>query len=160
MPALPAYTKELLIFIILFSAVIGAYCTTIDYRIRRDLPLITADCFCPSCGHKLALIHQFPVVSWLFLGGRCHYCKSPIPARYPLTEAGFILYYSAVFLICNRFPFLYIFSWFLFVTLFLLLRSGRHFRSLGKGLLIMYAYHTVFAAVLLIVQEALALPVR
>jgi prepilin signal peptidase PulO-like enzyme (type II secretory pathway) len=40
----------------------------------------------PSCGAKLRAIDLFPVVSWLFLRGRCRTCKSKISPQYPLVE--------------------------------------------------------------------------
>lgn len=42
---------------------------------------------CPSCGHKIRAWENIPVVSWLFLGGKCSSCKSRISVRYPLIEA-------------------------------------------------------------------------
>jgi len=152
---LDLYTRELLLFVALFSAIIGAYCTTIDYRIRQDLPLVTKNCFCPFCHHKLSGFHQIPVISWVLLGGKCHYCKKPIPARYPLIEAGFILCYCTVFLLFQERPFVYVILWFLFITVFLLLRSDRHYKSLIKGLSIMYLYHIPFALIILAINEAL-----
>ena len=153
-------TFRLLFFVILFSAVIGAYCTTIDYRIQKDLPLITKYCFCPSCGHKLAVIHQIPVISWFFLRGKCHYCREAIPVRYPLIEGSFIFFYSMVFLIFNSHPAVYVSLWYLSVTLFLFFRSRRHYKSLLKGLFIIYCYHLVFTSVLLAVLMALDIPAR
>ena len=41
---------------------------------------------CPSCGHRIRVIENVPIVSWLFLRGRCSACKSPISARYPFVE--------------------------------------------------------------------------
>lgn len=149
---------KLLVFVILFSAVIGAYCTTIDYRIRQDLPLITRDCFCPSCGHRLSILQQIPVASWLFLRGRCYYCHSVIPLRYPLIEIGFIAYYSLCFWLFRRHFMVYVTLWLLFLTVVLCLRSKNHFRSLAKGLSVMYLYHLVFAAVLYVITSALNMP--
>lgn len=42
--------------------------------------------FCPSCGNQLSWYHNLPVISWLMLMGRCGFCKTPIPMRYPLVE--------------------------------------------------------------------------
>ncbi|MEL6348740.1 MAG: prepilin peptidase [Myxococcota bacterium] len=42
---------------------------------------------CPRCGHRLSALEQLPIVSWLFLKGRCSRCNSPIPAVYPVIEA-------------------------------------------------------------------------
>jgi len=41
---------------------------------------------CPSCGHAIAWYENVPVVSYLFLRGRCSACKAPISPRYPLVE--------------------------------------------------------------------------
>jgi len=41
---------------------------------------------CPKCQHKLGPLDNIPVFSWLFLRGRCRYCKTPISAQYPLVE--------------------------------------------------------------------------
>jgi leader peptidase (prepilin peptidase)/N-methyltransferase len=42
---------------------------------------------CPSCGHRLRALENIPLVSYLFLRGRCSACKAPISLRYPLVEA-------------------------------------------------------------------------
>jgi leader peptidase (prepilin peptidase)/N-methyltransferase len=41
---------------------------------------------CPSCGHRITAVENIPVISWLFLRGRCSACGAPISARYPLVE--------------------------------------------------------------------------
>ena len=42
---------------------------------------------CPNCGHKITALENIPILSWLFLRGKCSGCKSPISARYPFVEA-------------------------------------------------------------------------
>jgi len=41
---------------------------------------------CPSCGKTLRVLHLIPVFSYLFLGGRCGYCKASISPLYALIE--------------------------------------------------------------------------
>ena len=41
---------------------------------------------CPSCGHALSALDNLPVFSYVWLRGRCRYCRAPISARYPLVE--------------------------------------------------------------------------
>lgn len=41
---------------------------------------------CPHCGHAITALENIPVVSYLFLGGKCRSCKAGISARYPLIE--------------------------------------------------------------------------
>jgi leader peptidase (prepilin peptidase) / N-methyltransferase len=42
---------------------------------------------CPHCGHMIGALENIPVISYLFLRGRCKACKASISARYPLVEA-------------------------------------------------------------------------
>lgn len=41
---------------------------------------------CPACGHTLSALENIPLISWIWLRGRCRYCRAPISARYPLVE--------------------------------------------------------------------------
>ena len=41
---------------------------------------------CPHCGHPISALENIPLVSWLWLRGRCRACQAPISARYPLVE--------------------------------------------------------------------------
>lgn len=42
---------------------------------------------CPQCGHQITALENIPILSWLFLRGKCSACSTPISARYPLVEA-------------------------------------------------------------------------
>lgn len=48
--------------------------------------LALPDSRCPCCHHKIKPWENIPVVSWLFLRGRCSSCKQPISVRYPIVE--------------------------------------------------------------------------
>lgn len=41
---------------------------------------------CPHCGHRITAVENIPVVSYLFLRGKCIECKTPISMRYPVVE--------------------------------------------------------------------------
>jgi leader peptidase (prepilin peptidase)/N-methyltransferase len=41
---------------------------------------------CPQCGHPITALENIPLLSWLFLHGRCSACRTLISARYPLVE--------------------------------------------------------------------------
>lgn len=61
--------------------------------------LILPHSCCPNCGHQIRPWENIPVVSYLFLRGKCSGCKSPIRARYPLVElacgllSGYVAYH-------------------------------------------------------------------
>ena len=41
---------------------------------------------CPSCSHPISAMENIPVLSYVFLRGRCSQCAAPISLRYPLIE--------------------------------------------------------------------------
>ncbi|MCC0182416.1 prepilin peptidase [Aeromonas hydrophila] len=41
---------------------------------------------CPHCGHAITAMENIPLLSWLWLKGRCRECQAPISVRYPLVE--------------------------------------------------------------------------
>jgi leader peptidase (prepilin peptidase) / N-methyltransferase len=51
---------------------------------------------CPKCGHRISALENIPVLSWLFLRGKCSACKAPIAVRYPIVEvvAGLLAAYA------------------------------------------------------------------
>lgn len=53
----------------------------------QEITLSKPDSTCPSCGHKIRYYENIPVLSWLFLRGKCSQCKTKISARYPIIEA-------------------------------------------------------------------------
>ena len=54
---------------------------------HAPLSLVKPRSRCPACGHGITAIENVPVLSWLFLRGRCSACAASISLRYPLVEA-------------------------------------------------------------------------
>jgi len=48
--------------------------------------LVKPDSSCPKCQHKIRAWENIPLLSWLWLKGKCSQCKNPISVRYPLIE--------------------------------------------------------------------------
>ncbi|NEQ43296.1 MAG: prepilin peptidase [Leptolyngbya sp. SIOISBB] len=70
-----------------FGASIGSFLNVVIYRVPAALSLLHPPSRCPTCHHPLRPYDNVPVLGWLWLQGRCRYCKTPIAARYPLVEA-------------------------------------------------------------------------
>lgn len=49
--------------------------------------IVTPRSACPKCGHQITALENIPVISYLFLRGKCKGCKTKISLRYPLIEA-------------------------------------------------------------------------
>ena len=52
-----------------------------------------------TCGHTLAWYDLFPLFSYLFLGGKCRYCKVHISCQYPIVESLNGLLYIGLYLV-------------------------------------------------------------
>jgi len=52
---------------------------------------------CPKCGHQITAAENIPVISYIFLGGKCSGCKTPITIRYPSIEllTGLVFLFAA-----------------------------------------------------------------
>jgi len=100
-------------FIFILSLMIGSFLNVVIYRFPKmleqgwyqecrefladelkpsskkeddTLTLSKPDSTCPHCQHSIRFYENIPVISWLFLKGKCSQCKNKISARYPLVE--------------------------------------------------------------------------
>lgn len=69
-----------------FGAVIGSFLNVCIYRIPKGRSIVWPGSACGSCGHMLAWFENIPVLSYVFLRGRCRACGAPISLRYPFVE--------------------------------------------------------------------------
>lgn len=74
----------ILIFII--GTLFGSFSTLAVYRIPRHEDITHKHSYCPHCNHKLLFLDMVPILSYIFLGGKCRYCKRKIRIRYLLLE--------------------------------------------------------------------------
>jgi leader peptidase (prepilin peptidase) / N-methyltransferase len=66
---------------------VGSFFNVLIARLPEGESLVTPGSRCPHCGHPVRPYDNVPVLSWLWLRGRCRDCGEPISARYPLVEA-------------------------------------------------------------------------
>ncbi|HVL70097.1 MAG TPA: prepilin peptidase [Vicinamibacterales bacterium] len=81
----------------LLGLAIGSFLNVCIHRLPRGESLLSPGSRCPSCGYSLRPADNVPVLSYLFLGGRCRRCRTRISLRYPVVElvtaAVFLLHY-------------------------------------------------------------------
>jgi leader peptidase (prepilin peptidase)/N-methyltransferase len=78
------------------GAVIGSFLNVCIYRIPAGKSIVSPPSSCPNCGHRIRCYENVPILSYLFLGGKCSSCKKKISPRYPLIEAFTGLLFVAV----------------------------------------------------------------
>ena len=74
----------LLLFII--GTLFGSFYTLAVYRIPKRQDITHTHSYCPNCNHKLGFLDLIPIISYVFLRGRCRYCKEKIRPRYLVLE--------------------------------------------------------------------------
>lgn len=74
------------VFIIIFGLIIGSFLNVCIYRIPLEQSISYPPSHCCSCNHRLNPFDLIPMVSYLFLKGRCRYCEEKISIIYPLIE--------------------------------------------------------------------------
>ncbi|MFZ5980604.1 MAG: prepilin peptidase [Candidatus Zixiibacteriota bacterium] len=86
---------ENLVYIIigLLGLSIGSFLNVVIYRVPRENFLKLKRSVCPHCQNQLKWYHNIPVFSYLFLRGRCGFCRKRISVRYPLVELVNMLLY-------------------------------------------------------------------
>jgi len=74
------------IFAFVLGLCIGSFLNCVIYRLEIGKSFLKGRSFCPHCGHTLTWYDLIPVVSYIFLAGKCRYCKKHISIQYPIVE--------------------------------------------------------------------------
>lgn len=77
----------LLAFAFVLGAVVGSFLNVCIYRIPAGESIVSPRSRCPRCGTPIRWYQNIPILSWIFLRGRCASCQLRIPIRYALVEA-------------------------------------------------------------------------
>jgi len=81
-------TGLLLVFLAVFGLVVGSFVNVVIVRVPSGESIVSPPSKCPLCEQPILPKDNIPVISWLLLKGKCRNCGEPIPAGYPLVEAG------------------------------------------------------------------------
>lgn len=79
-----------------FGSMIGSFLNVVVFRVPAGRSIVAPPSACPACGSRIRAFDNIPVVSWLFLRGRCRDCGAPISVRYPSVELATALGFAAV----------------------------------------------------------------
>jgi prepilin signal peptidase PulO-like enzyme (type II secretory pathway) len=84
---MPVEYYYFLLMTFILGSVIGSFLNVCIYRIPEGISIVSPRSRCPQCGTPIRWYHNIPILSWLFLKGRCAYCGVKVSARYLLVEA-------------------------------------------------------------------------
>ena len=68
------------------GACLGSFANVCIYRLPKTKQIISGRSFCPKCKKKINWYDNLPIISFLFLSGKCRKCKKVIPLRYLIVE--------------------------------------------------------------------------
>ncbi len=74
------------VFAGLAGLLVGSFLNVCIHRIPRGLSIVFPGSRCPVCGASIRARDNVPVLSWLWLGGKCRDCRARISLRYPAIE--------------------------------------------------------------------------
>ena len=69
-----------------FGCIVGSFLNVCIYRMPRGESLISPGSHCPQCKYSIPWYLNVPLITWLYLRGKCANCQAPISARYFLVE--------------------------------------------------------------------------
>ena len=81
------------------GAVIGSFVNVVSMREAKGEDFVHGRSYCPHCHHSLCAWDLLPILSFLFLRGKCRYCKQSISVRYFLVEIVFAVLFVLVALL-------------------------------------------------------------
>ena len=86
-----------LVFAFAMGLAVGSFLNVVIHRIPRGESIVRPRSHCPSCLAPIAPWHNVPLLSYLWLRGRCHDCSARISLRYPAIEGLSGLSFAAFF---------------------------------------------------------------
>ena len=69
-----------------FGLIIGSFLNVCIYRLPRHESVVIPGSHCPACGKAVRPYDNIPVLSFLWLRGKCRFCRQPISLQYPMVE--------------------------------------------------------------------------
>ena len=72
--------------VFVLGLIVGSFLNAVIYRLEKGESALQGRSYCPKCRHSLVWYDLIPLLSFLFLQGKCRYCKEKISLQYPLVE--------------------------------------------------------------------------
>ena len=85
------------IFVLVLGALWGSFANVCIYRLPLEKGVVSGRSFCPNCKKLITWKDNIPIISFLFLKGKCRYCNKKISSQYVLVETISILFFLIIY---------------------------------------------------------------
>ena len=85
------------IFIIIMGGLWGSFANVCIYRLPQHKGVVAGRSYCPKCKKQISWYDNIPILSYLFIQGKCRKCKKKISIQYPLVELLSVLSFVVVY---------------------------------------------------------------
>lgn len=153
----------LYLMIFIMGTLFGSFFTLAVYRIPLKKDITHQRSFCPNCNHRLEFLDLIPIISYLFLKGKCRYCGEKVRIRYLILEVlsgiVFLITYMSfniqnIFLDINKQIYFVSFV-FMYVTLVIVAGIDKEYRKIEASVLLFGVIsHAMYILYLYIVEGA------
>lgn len=134
----------LYIYMYIIGVVLGSFFTLAIHRIPKKEDITHTRSYCPKCNHRLNFLDLIPVLSYIFLGGKCRYCHEKIRPRYLIIEllSGMVFLLFAISLNIDIFNIeinkivALVFGILFISTIFMILGIFKEYKKVQKSVLI------------------------
>src|SRR5215471_2694746 len=82
--AVPFHFWSLVFFV--FGCIVGSFLNVVIHRLPIGESVVSPPSHCPHCKYSIPWYLNIPLVTWLYLKGKCRNCGAPISIRYFLVE--------------------------------------------------------------------------
>ncbi|EPY2278279.1 prepilin peptidase [Clostridium sporogenes] len=89
------------ILVLTLGLIVGSFLNVCIYRIPRRESIIYPPSHCGNCGVNIKVYNLIPVISYIFLRGKCRCCKNKISSRYPLVELLTGILFLSIYHLCG-----------------------------------------------------------
>ena len=87
------------IFVLVLAALWGSFANVCIHRLPLEKGVVSGRSFCPNCKKLITWKDNIPIISFLFLKGKCRYCNKKISSQYLLVEAMSVLLFLIIYIL-------------------------------------------------------------
>jgi leader peptidase (prepilin peptidase) / N-methyltransferase len=92
------FNMVIILYVFIVGTIFGSFFNVCIYRIPAGKSVVYPPSSCGHCNTRLRALDMIPVLSYIFLGGKCRHCKQSFSARYAIVELMTGIIYAALYM--------------------------------------------------------------